>query len=164
MRDVFSGPVFYPSDLRQRFGAHREPPLYRPFSSFPGGWAATGLLLLRLFLGVSLLTQATFAFAGGNSTGFHVELVELLMAVTGTALILGLMTTAAGLIAAAVSLDVAIYRLPVSIHGWLDPSTAAINAIAISLALVCLGPGALSADAHLFGRREIIIPSAPPKS
>ena len=122
------------------------------------------MLLLRLFLGVSLLTQGTFAFSAGNATGFHLELVELLMALGGTALILGLMTTAAGLLTAAVGLDIFLYRLPVSIHGWLDPRTAALSAIAISLALVCLGPGSLSVDAHLFGRREIVIPSSRSKS
>jgi uncharacterized membrane protein YphA (DoxX/SURF4 family) len=117
-------------------------------------------LLLRLFLGVSLLTQGAFAFSGGNATGFHLELVELLMAVVGTALVLGLMTTASGLLTAALALDVLLYRLPVSIPDWLEPRTAAINAIAIALGLVCLGPGSLSVDAHLFGRREIIIPSS----
>jgi hypothetical protein len=30
----------------------------------------------------------------------------------------------------------------------------------ISIALVCLGPGAFSLDARLFGRREIIIPDS----
>jgi uncharacterized membrane protein YphA (DoxX/SURF4 family) len=35
---------------------------------------------------------------------------------------------------------------------------AAFNMAAISVAVVLLGPGAFSLDAHLFGRREIIIP------
>jgi uncharacterized membrane protein YphA (DoxX/SURF4 family) len=37
-------------------------------------------------------------------------------------------------------------------------------ATVIVVALVCLGPGAFSLDARLFGRREIIIPSSSPKS
>ena len=37
-------------------------------------------------------------------------------------------------------------------------ATVAFNLAAISAALVLLGPGALSLDARLFGRREIIIP------
>jgi len=32
------------------------------------------------------------------------------------------------------------------------------------VALVCLGPGAFSLDARLFGRRELIIPSPSQKS
>ena len=103
------------------------------------------------------------AFSGGSATGFHLESVELLMAISGTAVILGLMMTGAGLLTAALGLDILIYHLPVSIPGWLEPRTAAISAIAISLALVCLGPGSLSVDAHLFGRREIIIPRSSSK-
>jgi hypothetical protein len=34
----------------------------------------------------------------------------------------------------------------------------ALFVLADAVALVLLGPGALSMDAHLFGRREIIIP------
>jgi uncharacterized membrane protein YphA (DoxX/SURF4 family) len=34
----------------------------------------------------------------------------------------------------------------------------------VALAVVLLGPGALSIDARLFGRREIIIPRNPPSS
>jgi uncharacterized membrane protein YphA (DoxX/SURF4 family) len=37
---------------------------------------------------------------------------------------------------------------------------AALNMAAMSLALVLLGPGAISLDARLFGRREIIIPES----
>jgi len=36
--------------------------------------------------------------------------------------------------------------------------TAALFAV-IALAVICLGPGAYSLDARLFGRREIIIPT-----
>jgi hypothetical protein len=42
------------------------------------------------------------------------------------------------------------------------PTTAFATVIAV--ALVCLGPGAFSLDARLFGRREIIIPKASPSS
>ncbi|MBB6145769.1 putative membrane protein YphA (DoxX/SURF4 family) [Silvibacterium bohemicum] len=35
---------------------------------------------------------------------------------------------------------------------------AFLNLSIMSIALVLLGPGAVSLDAHLFGRREIIIP------
>jgi hypothetical protein len=34
---------------------------------------------------------------------------------------------------------------------------------AIAVAVIFLGPGALSLDARLFGRREIIIPNNPSK-
>lgn len=49
---------------------------------------------------------------------------------------------------------------------WLHPTVPEILAarlpvvfvIVVSSAVVCLGPGAYSIDARLFGRREIIIP------
>jgi hypothetical protein len=59
-----------------------------------------------------------------------------------------------------------------SVFSWFPPSltlelfeaklTAALATV-IAVALICLGPGAFSLDARLFGRREIIIPSASPK-
>jgi hypothetical protein len=42
------------------------------------------------------------------------------------------------------------------------PTTAFLFAL-IAIAVICLGPGAYSLDARLFGRREIIIPARPAK-
>ncbi len=45
--------------------------------------------------------------------------------------------------------------------GVLEGHTAAALAMVIAAAVVCLGPGAFSLDARLFGWREIILPDQP---
>jgi hypothetical protein len=42
-----------------------------------------------------------------------------------------------------------------------DSKLAVILIAIVATAIACLGPGAFSADARLFGRREIIIPRRP---
>ena len=42
----------------------------------------------------------------------------------------------------------------------LDPSNAVVGLIVLAAAIALLGPGAFSVDARVFGRREIMIPSA----
>ena len=51
-----------------------------------------------------------------------------------------------------------VVRLPAGQTPSLLSSIAHLNLAIVSVALVLLGPGALSLDARLFGRREIIIP------
>jgi hypothetical protein len=54
----------------------------------------------------------------------------------------------------------------ISYPSLFDTRLATTLATSIAVAILCLGPGAFSIDARLFGRREIIIPDAshPPKS
>jgi uncharacterized membrane protein YphA (DoxX/SURF4 family) len=54
--------------------------------------------------------------------------------------------------------DVSPWFPKVSTDPFVNPTTATLFA-AIALAVICLGPGAFSLDARLFGRREIIIPA-----
>ena len=60
--------------------------------------------------------------------------------------------------------------LTIGLAGWLPPlgppiflneMHAALSAIIAAVAVFLLGPGALSLDARLFGRREISIPPDP---
>jgi hypothetical protein len=44
------------------------------------------------------------------------------------------------------------------VNQLVTPATAALAA-AIAIAVSCLGPGAFSLDARLFGLREIIVPA-----
>jgi uncharacterized membrane protein YphA (DoxX/SURF4 family) len=79
--------------------------------------------------------------------------------IVGAALLVGVLTPIAGVLAALVNLLIAI-----SLHLTQGPNAhastlAAIDLLVMSTAVVLLGPGAYSADARLFGRREIIIPA-----
>lgn len=74
--------------------------------------------------------------------------VALLMVASGTLALIGYMTPLAVIVGGL--LTVATW-MP-----WLH-SPAPRLAAAIAIAIVCLGPGAFSLDARLFGRREIVI-------
>jgi uncharacterized membrane protein YphA (DoxX/SURF4 family) len=129
--------------------------LQRTFSGFPSGYPGLALLLLRLVVGGAASSQAWLLITA-NQGAVHASVVVALLAfVTGLVLIIGFMTPiASGLLAAAALL------LPVdwSVIGHLPlfgSGMARLEFIVMSVALIFLGPGALSLDARLYGRREI---------
>jgi putative oxidoreductase len=108
---------------------------------FPGGIAGAGLLLLRLSVAGSLLLLTASCCDGANLCRF--------LAFLGAA---GLFTGFETRILAALSLAVVIF-----VPGPHQQSIAAVHVIdAVALALT--GPGRWSADAILFGRRDVILP------
>jgi uncharacterized membrane protein YphA (DoxX/SURF4 family) len=77
----------------------------------------------------------------------------------GFLLLIGFLTRFAALVAAIVGVSSVFSWFPGATVGPLDiPMTAMLSAV-IAVAVICLGAGALSLDARLFGRREIIIPN-----
>lgn len=83
-------------------------------------------------------------------------------------LLIGYLTPVAGVLAALFCLSSAFSWFPLSSPElfpglFKDKLSATLGAIIVA-ALVCLGPGAFSLDARLFGRREIIIPNISPSS
>ena len=133
------------------------------FSTFPDGWPGAGLMLLRAAGGAVLITQGATYFSARHEAVFLSAAVVSAVIVVGVLLLIGLLTRAAAVLAALVGVS--------SIFAWfpgsgVDPfdarMTAALSAV-IALSLICLGPGALSLDARLFGRREIIIPPTSPR-
>ena len=87
--------------------------------------------------------------------------VGLLAIVIGMALLVGFLTPLASAAATIGYLVVGISSSLASSLPGLGIAIPAFDLTAISIAIVFLGPGALSLDARLFGRREIIIPGAP---
>ena len=89
---------------------------------------------------------------------FRVWAVASLAFLIAAAIIVGFLTPAASAAAAAGYLMIGVSSFSMTeTHNHAD-TLAAFNLAALSAALVLLGPGALSLDARLFGRREIIIP------
>jgi|SRR5215813_1446937 len=128
------------------------------FSNFPDGWPGTGLLLLRAACGGVLITQAGAYFSEMHEPTFIILAVAFAMMIIGFLLLIGLLTRYVALAAAVIDVSSMFAWAPISSFGLLDTRmTSALSAV-IALALVCLGPGALSIDSRLFGRREIIIP------
>ena len=104
-------------------------------SSFPAGHAGQGLLLLRGVVALLLLLCVT--------NGVHNAAVHGLAAGAAALILVGLCTRGAALAALALIIASAEWKM--------GPLLAASLAVALALT----GPGSLSLDARLFGRRNI---------
>jgi putative oxidoreductase len=121
--------------------------LQRLFSMFPGGWPGTGLLLLRLVAGLLLLHDGI----GGSVTTPQQAWLRLqaVAACAGIFLLAGLWTPIAGVL-------VTLTELGIAFTGT-DHLRSTILLATMGIALAILGPGALSIDARLFGRKRLDI-------
>lgn len=110
-----------------------------------------------------LVAQGAADF-GGASRGWTVWGGATVMVISGLSLLIGFLTRPAALVGALIGLSSLFTSIPRP-PGDLPEArmTAALTAV-IAIAVLCLGPGALSLDARLFGRREIVIPSRSPDS
>jgi uncharacterized membrane protein YphA (DoxX/SURF4 family) len=129
--------------------------LQRAFSGFPTGYPGLALLLLRLVVGGATSSQAWLHIAANHGALNSGVAVALLAFVAGLALTLGFMTPIASVVLSAGGL---LLMVDSGVSGHLllfESGMARLEFTAISAALISLGPGALSVDARLYGRREI---------
>jgi putative oxidoreductase len=123
--------------------------LQRLFSSFASGWPGLGLLLQRLLTAAVLFHLAIGVH--GEAQAFLSAAPQIIGAVAGIFLLAGLWTPAVGILVAVVEVWIACFCT----GGQLIPITLAI----LGLTLAMIGPGALSIDARLFGRKHIETPT-----
>jgi uncharacterized membrane protein YphA (DoxX/SURF4 family) len=134
--------------------------LLQMYGTFPDGWPGAGLLLLRAAAGVGLIVQGVAYFGNEQRRGMPFVGIAALMFAVGALLLIGCLTRYVAVVAAAAW--VGIFPLfPGPNVGLFETRMTATFALVIAVAVVCLGPGAFSVDARLFGRREIIIPKNP---
>ena len=98
--------------------------------------------------GIVCLANASDLTLGGVTAGS-------LAIVSATALLIGLMTPAAGM---ALAVAMALFWFPHPVEGVFLDAVASVLIAANALAVAFVGPGAFSVDARLFGRREIFVP------
>ena len=84
-----------------------------------------------------------------------------LVVVAGLALIIGFLTPIAGLLICLMGAVIMLVRVPPSALLLFDSRMAAFELVVESATLILLGPGAISVDARLFGRREVVIRKRP---
>jgi len=131
------------------------------FSTFPDGLPGTGLALLRLACGALLIVQGTVYVLDWSGQRSFILILALLAVVSGVLLLIGGLTRFAAFVAAAACTYALFSPTPAP---SLDPFTARLPSILVAViaaAVICLGPGAFSLDALLFGRREVEIPKNP---
>jgi hypothetical protein len=128
------------------------------FSAFPAGLPGVGLLLLRIGVFVVLVVQGAACLNDANAPTWGTWAVGALAALTGALLLIGLMTPLVGTLAALGSAGIVLSWLPSPTPSTLGAGVAGFLPVIVALAIALLGPGAISVDAALFGRREITIP------
>jgi uncharacterized membrane protein YphA (DoxX/SURF4 family) len=128
--------------------------LQRTFSGFPSGCPGFALLLLRFGVGGASGLQSAFLIAATHHA-VGSTLAAALAIITSLALVVGLMTPIA---TAVLCLGGIVSMIDSGIIGYIPLFESAFSRfefIVMSAALICLGPGAFSLDARLYGRREI---------
>ena len=119
-----------------------------------------GLLLLRIAVGVTTIIQGIVCLNDGGIPALWAWIPGLLMLASGLALLVGFLTPVASVVVALgiLSSSFSWFRAPAV--NMFETRLTTILIVTMAAAIVFLGPGALSLDARLFGRREIIIPSS----
>lgn len=115
---------------------------------FPNGWPGRGLLLLRVTDGLLLL----YGFIANRhwNAPFAAYVPSAIAAALGALILLGLWTPIAGIASAAA-------EILLLVKGADDPHLL-ICTIALGVSISMLGPGAISVDAAIFGRRRLDLP------
>jgi putative oxidoreductase len=126
--------------------------LQRLFSTFPNGWPGFGLLLLRLGVGIALIFLGINDFL--RALGEPITIArDLIAAAGGIFLLAGLWTPLTGSVLAVDQLWTAFSQH----FSQLGSQWIHILLAVLSAAVAMLGPGAVSVDARLFGRKRFDI-------
>jgi uncharacterized membrane protein YphA (DoxX/SURF4 family) len=111
-------------------------------------------------MGVTLATQGSVYLSDWPNANLAMWAVGLLTVSSSALILIGYMTPLASVVGGLVCIGTWFPWFPTPTPNLFVTRVATVMAAAIAVAIVCLGPGAFSLDARLFGRREIIIPKS----
>jgi putative oxidoreductase len=131
--------------------------LQRTFSSFPSGWVGAALLMLRLVVGALATLEAGLMIARSHTPAHMVMIAAASLLIAGPALLIGFLTPIASVWICLVGAGLPLLYIPPEASLLLDSRMAAFEFVVMSAVLAVLGPGAMSVDARLFGRRRVAI-------
>jgi uncharacterized membrane protein YphA (DoxX/SURF4 family) len=115
-------------------------------------------LVLRIAVGLTGAIQGALILADHGRFTLESWTVGLLLMVSGLLVLIGFLTPIASIVQAVVAISFGLSWLSAPRAGVLLPPLAILFLAAMAAALALLGPGWVSVDSRLFGRREIIIP------
>lgn len=129
--------------------------LQRTFSGFPSGGPGYALLLLRYVVGGTACVQAALLVDTTNQAATGFTVAAALVILIGLAVIIGCTTPIASALLCLGGILATIESGSLGQLVLFESWNARLEFIAMSAALIPLGPGAYSLDARLYGRREI---------
>jgi hypothetical protein len=129
--------------------------LQRWYRTFPNGLPGIGLLVLRLAVGTKFVIEASSCMLGQQGWNLGFWLLCLFALGIGTSFVLGFLTQLMAGVSVLAGAAVYFYH-PARVSAFLN--LPGLDTIGVALAIALLGPGAISLDAYLFGRRKILIP------
>ena len=125
-------------------------------------------MLLRVVLGFTAIAQGSLYFTNSRSSSSGFLALGCLLVAAGLGVLIGFLTPVAGVLLVLMAAGVAVRFLPLPDPSLIDPGLPAVLMVGVAAAITLTGPGALSVDGRMFGRREIVIPpmprSQPPES
>ncbi len=121
--------------------------LQRLFSMFPNGWPGRGIRLLRIVAATILIHDGIAGLMGAPQR--ESVTLQVIAAGQGVFLLVGLWTPITGTL-------LTFFELWIALSGT-DHMRSALLLAAFGTALAMLGPGFLSVDAFLFGRKHLEI-------
>ena len=118
--------------------------MQRLFSTFADGWPGAGLLLQRVLTSIVLLCFGITHILETGRLGLSVA--NVIAAVAGVFLLLGLWTPLAGITIAIVEVWILL--------AWHGSSLTPIMLAGLGVTAAMIGPGMWSIDAKLYGRKH----------
>ena len=135
--------------------------MQRTFSSFPSGIAGIALLVLRVVVGALASLEAGLLLAVGHTVLMGITWAAIIAMISGLVLMVGFLTPVASALISLQSAVITVMGVPPAAFPLIDSRMAAFELGVMAVVLVLLGPGAISLDARLFGRREVAISEVP---